>query len=68
MGKKEGVLNNNSSAGFNNNAIIIIAVQEEMLSWLNFKKTCTKWVNAVFKIMFDFESMFIKVARAYTLI
>ena len=33
-----------------------------MLSWLDFKRTCTKWVNAVFKIMF--KSMFVKVTQA----
>ena len=39
-----------------------MAVQEKMLSGLVFKKTCTKWVNAVFKIVFKF--MFVKVTQA----
>ena len=39
-----------------------MAVQEKMLSCLDFKRTCTKWVNAVLKIMF--KSMFAKVTRA----
>ena len=39
-----------------------MAVQEKMLGRLDFKRTCTKWVNAVFKIMF--KSMFVKVTQA----
>ena len=35
-----------------------MAVKEKMFSWIDFKRTCTKWVNTVFKIMF--KSMFIK--------
>ena len=39
-----------------------MAVHEKMLGCLDFKRTCTKWVNAVFKIVF--KSMFIKVTQA----
>ena len=39
--KKYGLLNNNGSAG-------------KMLTWLCFKRPSTKWVNAIFKIMFKY--------------
>ena len=37
-------------------------MQEKMFSWLDLERTCIKWVNAVFQIMF--ESMIVKVAQA----
>ena len=43
--KKYKVLNNNGSEG-------------KMFGWIDFKRTCIKWVNAVFKIMF--KSMFLR--------
>ena len=39
-----------------------MAVQEKTLGRLDFKRTCTKRVNAVCKIMF--KSMFVKVTQA----
>lgn len=42
--------------------MIMPVLRKKMLSWFDFERICTKWINAAFRIMF--EQIFIRVAQA----